>query len=111
MPANTIYVGRGSAWGNEFIVGKMWTRMRMTPGGGQYSGGPVADRAHAVRLWQRFTAKETTLQISAGIVLRGKNLACWCGLCDRHKDGKPFDETCTDCQPCHADPLGRLANR
>lgn len=43
--------------------------------------------------------------------LRGKNLACFCRLCERHQAGKPFAETCPDCDPCHADPLGEAANR
>jgi hypothetical protein len=43
--------------------------------------------------------------------LRGKNLACFCSLCERHQAGKPFAETCPDCDPCHADPLGEAANR
>jgi hypothetical protein len=43
--------------------------------------------------------------------LRGCNLACWCGLCPKHAAGKPFDELCADCAPCHADPLGVAANR
>ena len=27
------------------------------------------------------------------------------------KDGKPLGEPCPDCAPCHADPLGIVANR
>lgn len=42
--------------------------------------------------------------------LKGKNLACWCRLCDKHKDGKPFGEVCTDCKPCHVDVLGEISN-
>jgi len=43
--------------------------------------------------------------------LRGRNLACWCGLCAKHAaTGKPLDEDCPDCEPCHVDPLGRVAN-
>ena len=43
--------------------------------------------------------------------LRGNNLACWCGLCARHATtGKPLDEPCADCAPCHVDPLGEIAN-
>jgi hypothetical protein len=43
--------------------------------------------------------------------LRGKNLACWCLLCGRHfVTGRPFDEPCPDCAPCHVDVLGELAN-
>jgi hypothetical protein len=43
--------------------------------------------------------------------LRGKDLACWCGLCPAHADGKPFGTECEDCSPCHADVLGELANQ
>ena len=43
--------------------------------------------------------------------LRGKNLACWCRLCARHvATGRPFDEPCPDCAPCHVDVLGDLTN-
>lgn len=44
--------------------------------------------------------------------LRGKNLSCWCALCAKHDElgGKPLDEDCPNCTPCHVDPLGRLAN-
>ena len=44
--------------------------------------------------------------------LSGHNLACWCRLCARHAaTGKPLDEPCPDCAPCHADVLLELANR
>ena len=42
--------------------------------------------------------------------LRGKNLACWCSLCDAHKSGKPLGVHCPDCTPCHADILLEIAN-
>ena len=42
--------------------------------------------------------------------LNGKNLACWCHLCEVHAKGKPFDVDCSACDPCHADPLGKIAN-
>jgi hypothetical protein len=42
--------------------------------------------------------------------LRGKNLACFCRLCDKHSDGKPLNIRCTECAPCHVDVLGELAN-
>lgn len=94
MPPNTVKVDRTTRWGNPFKVGEMWTRRRMTPGGGEKSCGPVKDNAEAVRLFRRFTARETAFQIMVE-QLRGKNLACWC---------KPGD-------PCHADVLLELANR
>ena len=93
MPANTVYVGRPSRWGNPFKVGTEYVRPKMQPGGGQQAG-IVADRSHAVSLYRRFTARETRLQIEAYRELRGKNLACFC----------PLD------QPCHADVLLELVN-
>ncbi len=43
--------------------------------------------------------------------IRDRNLACWCRLCARHAAaGKPFDEACKDCAPCHTDVLGARAN-
>ena len=38
----------------------------------------------------------------------GIDLCCWCPLCDLYRAGKPLDEHCPDCAPCHADPLGEL---
>lgn len=93
MPENTVYVGRGSKWGNSFVIGEEYVRHRMTPGGGQRSG-VVVDREHAVRLFKQYTAREVRIQIGAYQELRGKNLACWC----------PLD------QPCHADVLLEIAN-
>jgi len=42
--------------------------------------------------------------------LQGKNLACYCKLCNKHKDGKPMGVVCADCELCHADVLLELAN-
>ncbi len=43
--------------------------------------------------------------------LRGKDLACWCHLCEAHKDGKPLGTICSDCAPCHVDVLLEIANQ
>lgn len=94
LPPNTIVVARPSRWGNPFKVGAMWCRRRMEPGGGEKNCGPIADNAHAVRLFRRFTARKAAYRIDAAEWLRGKNLACWCGLD----------------QPCHADILLEIAN-
>ena len=94
MPENTIYVGRGSRWGNPFKVGDMWVRRRMEPGGGEKCCGPIPDNATAVCLFRRFTARKVGYRIDAAEWLRGKNLACWCRLD----------------QPCHADVLLEIAN-
>jgi len=96
MPENTVYVGRGSKWGNEFVVGKHYARKNMEPGGGEKTGF-VQDREHAVQLFRRFLNLET--RIAAKIDIKGKDLACWCPL---PKDGEP--------DHCHAAVLLKLAN-
>lgn len=93
MPPNTVYVGRPTKWGNPFKVGEEYVRRNMQPGGGEWAN-VVSDAEHAVRLYSRFTARETRTQIESYQELFGKNLACWC----------PLD------QPCHADILLKLAN-
>ena len=42
--------------------------------------------------------------------LKGKNLGCYCKLCDKHADGKPLGVDCPDCAPCHSDYLLEIAN-
>lgn len=133
MPPNTVYVGRPGKWGNPF-VGYGWQasfRAVLLLGERGDRGGIQRAAVKLYRLWltgrwrrvtvdrrNAFEREITTVRAPARptrreIVreLRGKNLACWCGLCPRHKDGKPFDVECQDCEPCHSDPLGQLANR
>lgn len=43
--------------------------------------------------------------------LRGRDLVCWCPLCEAHADGLPLGVECADCPPCHADFLLVEANR
>ena len=90
MPANAVYVGRPTKWGNPFRVG--------TPGPDDCM--TCADRAEAVAKYRSelvtFKASNFLLLTNREIKddLRGKDLACWC----------PLD------QPCHADVLLELAN-
>ena len=84
MPPNTVYVGRGSRWGNPFRVGMVG----------------IPDSAAAVSAFKRIINRSehdqyfvfTQSRIRAD--LAGKNLACWC----------PPDS------PCHADILLEIAN-
>lgn len=71
MPENTVYVGRGSKYGNPCIVDN------------------DSQRSSAVAWFESHIAPRMDLSS-----LRGKNLACWCGL---EKE-------------CHADVLLRMAN-
>ena len=59
MPANTVYVGRPSKWGNRFTV-------------------EVQGRELAVELYERLVLPDLPVE-----ELRGKDVACWCSLDDR----------------------------
>lgn len=89
MPDNTVYVGRGSRWGNMYIVGEQC----MTPWGDDIL---VRDNAHAARLFRTEMVNDILLHRPDYLEpLRGKDLACWCRLD----------------QACHADVLLELANK
>ena len=59
MPANTIYVGRPSRWGNPFPFQKGWTNKEI------------------VDMFQRNLSDLEKEQMKE---LKDKNLACWCPL-------------------------------
>ena len=80
MPANTVYVGRGSRWGNPFRVGRWFAFV---------PGHNVTDNAHAVELYREDFMPYAMRRPDFLAPLEGKDLACWC----------PLD------QPCHADVL------
>ena len=92
MPANTIYVGRGSKFGNPYVVGGTF---RVVGGKGTRYG--VFTRKVALMLFEECALDPLLGTIKREDVvkkLRGKNLACWCPLK----------------QPCHADILLKIAN-
>ena len=80
MPANAVYVGRPTRWGNPFAV---TTKDR-------------DGRAAAVALYRAWLCEPGQQGLVAAIraELRGHDLACWC----------PLD------QPCHADALLEVAS-
>ncbi len=65
IPADTVYIGRGSLWGNIFKVGEHGTESEV---------------AHKYINWLQ---KQPELIAAAKEELRGKHLACFCkpGLC------------------------------
>ena len=93
MPRGAVNVARPTHWGNPFVVGDIDHK----------TGERIADRAHAVRLFEdRWfgtagnapTVTQALMREAAIAELRGLHLACWCPLG----------------QPCHADVLLRIAN-
>ena len=95
MPANTVYVGRPTRWGNLYTVGIRQCGCR-SAGECHHNTFRCETREEAVESYRwlvtEFLPEKTREEIRAA--LRGKNLACWC----------PLD------QPCHADVLLRIAN-
>ena len=92
MPPNTVYVGRGSKWGNPFKVIK------------KKAGGYSVKGIKGIWGWKTYAIERSIELYKERIVkhihpldlqnLKGKNLACWCRLD----------------QPCHAEVLLEIAN-
>ena len=81
MPANAIYVGRPTVWGNPYLVGA------------ELMNGETLTAEKAVELYEQHLADNFS-ERDIRHCLRNKDLACWCALD----------------QPCHADVLLRIAN-
>lgn len=94
MPENTVYVGRGSMWGNPYRVlnEEGWPLIEGPSGFCESveAGGFAAAQKRVVELYRSAWLPGCMSPTR----LRGKNLACWCALD----------------QPCHADVLIELAN-
>jgi len=105
MPPNTLYVGRGSKWGNPYKV--------VSKRGSPYKVIRYLDKFSVAILdivsFHIFDTKKEAAEFSCRLYrmdltpedrdriraeLRGLNLCCWC----------PLD------QPCHADVLLEIAN-
>ena len=81
MPANAIYVGRPTVWGNPYVVGS------------ELMNGETLTAEKAVALYEQHLADNFS-ERDIRHCLHDKDLACWCALD----------------QPCHADVLLRIAN-
>ena len=63
VPAGAVYIGRGSKWGNPFVIGKDGDRNTVCD----------KDREH---LWQQLESGEITK--ADLLTLKGKDLVCFC---------------------------------
>jgi hypothetical protein len=119
MPEGAVYVGRPSKWGNPWEIGDVVGADVDSPyrAGAQLNAFLVVELFEAALL-TRSSVRVRGLRMTAGLGytlgevrrrLAGKDLVCWCGLCPKHTDGKPFEVGCPYCEPCHADSLGRVA--
>lgn len=105
MPENTVYVGRGSKWGNPYRAVSMGTHWTIVDRGvlrefkltrREALKTVVSWYAESVaNSWSRVPSRE-----EIRTELRGKNLACWC----------PLEDAEGNRVPCHADVLLELAN-
>lgn len=98
MPAGAVKCDRRTKWGNPAKPGE------------RFMGFQVRDKRHAASLYLGSAPQNDRLVADARAELAGKDLACWCALCDLHQDGKPLLEDCPDCDRCHVDTLGKIAN-
>lgn len=71
IPAGAVYIGRGSKWGNPFV-------MSDRPG---FDRKGVCDK-YREHLWQQIKAGEVLLNDLAA--LHGKDLVCFCAPCQCH---------------------------
>jgi hypothetical protein len=85
MPPNTVYVGRGTQWGNPYVIGRYYVDS-------ETHEWVVFDRDGVIELYKNLFDEKSLGGIRRE--LRGKNLCCWCALD----------------QPCHADWLLEIAN-
>lgn len=99
MPPNTEKVDRSTRWGNPYVIGAPVDLRLVRRWGWVFSPqGKLlvcTDADEAVRRFVATLGFDEAIHPFVREKLRGKNLACWCGL-----DG-----------PCHADFLLELANR
>lgn len=95
MPPNTVKVDRSTAYGNPWRIAQPgeFRRLWWVQGPRLDEECSSLDEATALSLRKfRYFAETHPERFKA---LRGKNLACWCGLGN----------------PCHADVLLEIANR
>lgn len=106
MPPNTVKVDRSTKWGNPFVVHHPGSPMEkaMTP---EVAVATFRGLLQKEGAWSpiplpwpkgKIPAQWTTLE-DVRRELRGKNLACWCGIIS--SDGYV---------PCHADVLLSISN-
>lgn len=125
MPENTVYVGRGSRWGNPFrLVQYGDGKWSVKTDGSKECNKILVENGHAVYDTKEAATKDAIKCYSIWLLpyshegslddfllcqsiledakrnLKGKNLACWCKIVD--ENGNYF--------MCHADLLLSLAN-
>lgn len=118
-PLGAITVTRPGPWGNPHRIVEAGPGLfRVYTVGAPYPRGVPMPKREAARLSVDLYEAGTFDHVRYGEdnrrrareELAGHDLVCWCQLCERHKDGRPWTEKCDDCMPCHGDVLLRVAN-
>ncbi|MGA4867472.1 DUF4326 domain-containing protein [Streptomyces lavendulocolor] len=107
-PAGAKYVGRGTRWGNPWVIAQTrsgWAVNWAGQGASKPDWTANASSKHAAHvlaagLFREFVALTVGYDVRARVELAGRDLMCWCPLVDA--DGQTV--------PCHADVLLELAN-
>ena len=68
IPSNAVYIGRGSPYGNPFVIG------------------PDGDRDEVIQKYIDMLMKDVTLAEKAQTELKGKDLVCFCAPKACHGD-------------------------
>ncbi len=93
-PVDAVYIGRGSPWGNPYVIGRDGTRDE------------VLDKYAAM------VDADPVLQAKIRAALRGKDLLCFCAPARCHGDyllalanecSEASARTCTERECCHSD--------
>ena len=92
MPEGAVVCTRPGRWGNAYTVKE------------------CGSRQSAVTCFRVSRSTMPSEREAIRRELRGKDLVCWCHLCPRHQSGKPWNQSCADCDPCHVDILLEIAN-
>lgn len=105
--APIVSCSRPSEYGNPYRVGEAL--------GEPYEDSIISSRNDAFQLFLGWITTRPLLseakRYRASILknLPGFNLACWCKLCPKHRAaGKPLNESCPDCAPCHVDVIAEI---
>ncbi len=100
-----VNCARPGEFGNPYVIGEPSHATNRRP---------VHDATEVVALFRSDLTRsllQNDFALDNLLTLRAHNLAYWCHLCAKHAaTGKPLDEACPDCAPCHVDVLGELAN-
>lgn len=114
MPPNTVNCTRPGPYGNPFKIGFWYLRgdasYLVARDGYQEESFRKIENAEQAVEWFLWWVGVRKMQAKIRSELRGKDLSCWCHLCEKHKDGLPLGSECTNCALCHVNVLLEIAN-